>query len=132
MSANSVLLIDGTSESSKQYDMHLVPCRIRTTGHTNELANNFKKDAEESAEDNSQVVTYIRGRKIIGKPLTYLDRFQTVLLEPVQDPETPNTYKETARIGMVFNYEREGNEARLQEEISKFEEHLQLADVIHD
>ncbi|CUS25106.1 LAQU0S27e00232g1_1 [Lachancea quebecensis] len=132
MSANSVLLLSNSSEDTKLYDMHLVPCKIRATGHTNELANNLEKDTEESADNNSRVVTYIRGRKVVGKSLACLERFQTILLEPSSDPETSNAYRETARIGTAFNYEREGNESRLQEELSKFEEYLQLTDVIHD
>ncbi|SCV03281.1 LANO_0G03202g1_1 [Lachancea nothofagi CBS 11611] len=115
----------------KCYELHLVPCKIGVTGPTKQLEEHFQVDAEESHEEELKVVTYIRGRKIIGKPVPLLDDHELVALEPQTSLNGERELKVLAKVSNIYNYEREGNEKRLQEEMLKFEEFLQLAELIH-
>ncbi|SCU95942.1 LAFA_0G03312g1_1 [Lachancea sp. 'fantastica'] len=116
-----------------EYELHLVPCKIGTTGPTKEMASGFRRDADEPKQESEGSVTYLRGRKIIGKAVfPQKDRYTVVALEPCET--TNNTsldHKKAAEISHIYNYEREGNEQRMHEEMDKFHEYLELSDLIH-
>lgn len=117
---------DGT-----EYTMHLVPCKIRVAGPTAELTTNFDEDLEESKTDGSRVVNYIRGRKLVGKSLSCFQDCDIVLLDQDCEASTGTNFTPSGRVSSIVNYEREGNEQRLQEEMEKFNEFLQLSETIH-
>ncbi|SCU99449.1 LAME_0G03224g1_1 [Lachancea meyersii CBS 8951] len=120
------------SGSSAAYELHLVPCKIGITGSTTELSNNFAKDAKESSSSENKAVTYIRGRKIVGKTVEPLnDTHKIVVVEQLAQSDSSKEYQQAGEISQIYNYEREGNEHRLHEEMQKFQEFLELAELIH-
>lgn len=124
------------------YSAHLIPCKVRYTGPTDEFKSNFELDAsndevsgQSEKESNQDVshVTYLRGRKIIGQELLPTKDYAAFLMStPSESPEAPGTaMKPVARLSSVTNYEREGNEERLQEEMGKFNDFIELNDIVH-
>ncbi|CCK69194.1 ribonuclease H2 subunit C family protein KNAG_0C00800 [Huiozyma naganishii CBS 8797] len=110
------------------YTVHMVPCKIRYTGPTKELTNNMIIE-ETNDKYNS---TYITGHKIRGREV---DTSQQMLSPYIlkDNPETTTdeklstiSSKNASPIQHLINYEREGNESRLVEEMSKLEEFLLL------
>ncbi|CEP64394.1 uncharacterized protein LALA0_S11e03092g [Lachancea lanzarotensis] len=115
------------------YELHLVPCKIGTTGPTEELKNGFQEDTAESNKEQSKTVTYLRGRKIVGKAVTpQKGDYKIVALTSFGTSDTTtSSYKQTAEISHIYNYEREGNEQRRDDEMDKFQEYLELTDLIN-
>lgn len=67
----------------------------------------------------------------MGKPLNFLESCSMILVEESTDAEDQTTMKKVADVSKLINYEREGNESRLEEEMAKFQEFLNLNDIIH-
>lgn len=136
-------LSSSESGSKKEYVAHLVPCKIRYTGPSEEFVDNFHMDPNDdqclrkqeldgtnTEEPEDLHITYLRGRKIAGKNvLKSVADCQAYLLEnSVNDTAT---LKCSAKISELVNYERDGNQERLIEELNKFDEFIKLSDIIH-
>ncbi|EDO19054.1 hypothetical protein Kpol_2000p18 [Vanderwaltozyma polyspora DSM 70294] len=141
-----------SSNSAKEYLGHLVPCKIRYNGPSDEFTDNFNMDNEEMevlnndvADESKQVyVNYIRGRKIIGQDVLPIfgEGSKAFLTENVissdatMEEEFDNTEsinaKPIATLNKLINYERDGNESRLSSELQKFQEYIELNDIIHN
>ncbi|QEU60188.1 hypothetical protein KDRO_C07180 [Kluyveromyces lactis] len=116
----------------KQCQAHLVPCKIRYTGPTDELEEQFIMDKEvTSALHENRNVTYIRGRKVIGEQVMFEDR-TSYILSTREDDNGNLIIEPTYKVTEIFNYEREGNEERLTYEMSKFKECRELDFLIHE
>ena len=76
-------------------------------------------------------VTYIRGRKVIGEQVVFDDR-TTYIMSTREDDSGNLLIEPTYKVTEIFNYEREGNEERLTDEISKFIECRELDSLIHE
>ncbi|SCW03119.1 LAFE_0G03356g1_1 [Lachancea fermentati] len=133
MSNHTKILLSSEGEASlPKYEGHFVPCKSRYTGSTLEFKDNFKEDTEDTSTSSSDnVSTYVRGRKLVGKPLNFLESCSMILVEESTDAEDQTTMKKVADVSKLINYEREGNESRLEEEMAKFQEFLNLNDIIH-
>ncbi|QLG70207.1 hypothetical protein HG535_0A01450 [Zygotorulaspora mrakii] len=135
-----------------EYTAHFIPCKVRYNGATEEFVDNFHCDNEDDLtlkrkEDDSLngeklCVRHIRGRKIVGKKFLGSDGYQTFLVKTGtregEDGETGQISLDTtskiepiAKISSMINYERDGNEERLLEELEKFQQFLDVSDVIH-
>lgn len=116
----------------KQCQAHLVPCKIRYTGQTDELEEQFIMDKQViSPLHENRNVTYIRGRKVIGEQVVFHDR-TTYIMSTREDDSGNLLIEPTYKVTEIFNYEREGNEERLTDEISKFIECRELDSLIHE
>lgn len=129
------ILIEKPLESlPTSYQAHFVPCKVRYSGTTQEFKDQFQLDQEEmqgTRAGKDEYVTYIRGRKIVGKEITALEGCLATLVEETTDPDGNTTWQPVASLSKLVNYEREGNEGRLEEEMGKFQEFVELADLIH-
>lgn len=132
--------LTGNQESLPTYTAHLVPCKVRYTGPTTEFQDNLLMDsehhrslkkAEPEQQSNVSHVTYIRGRKIAGQEVLGSDQYATFLMNSSTDASGDSHMKPMAKVSNVINYERDGNEDRLQEELEKFNELLELTELIH-
>ncbi|SCV00816.1 LAMI_0G07470g1_1 [Lachancea mirantina] len=132
---------NGAKNKEPEYEVSLVPCKIRFNGSTTEFQAHFMDDQEDLRKTNDNLVTSIRGRKIIGKKLKFFEDSKIVLADVVEstDDDSSNnaacktkSYQETAVVTQLVNYEREGNESRLEEEMHKFGEYLELVRMIHN
>lgn len=99
-----MMSIDLTQDTQAQFQGHLVPCKIRYTGQTQELTR-FDQDH------------CIRGRVLEGQKVA-----DTAVLMQGE--------KAVAR-GTLKNYEREGNQDRLHNEMDKWNDFLRLNNAIH-
>ncbi|KAH3899759.1 uncharacterized protein SCDLUD_004047 [Saccharomycodes ludwigii] len=121
--------------SQEAFSVHLVPCLIDYNGPTQELPGNFDKEVVKDGEI-AYEARYLRGHKIIGKKVQMKWNFQPFLIDICQvSGEDEDLGSDTAQcqnikiLGQcreIVNYEREGNESRLNEEMTKFEEYLEL------
>lgn len=113
-------------------EAHLVPCRVRLTGPTEEFEDQIIMDNENTnlAHQNMNV-TYVRGRKIIGQPVEFRNS-DYFLVQSSEDNEGNATMKPISKLSQIVNYEREGNEDRLLEEIKRFNELRNLEALIHE
>nr|CCA89258.1 ribonuclease H2 subunit [Kluyveromyces marxianus]CCA89270.1 ribonuclease H2 subunit [Kluyveromyces marxianus] len=116
---------------AKNYTAHLVPCKVRQTGPTTEFNDQFILD-EELIEPTQQgkSVTYIRGRKIVGDELRFEDS-SCFVVKTSQDGLGNNLVEPVFNVAKIVNYEREGNEERLINELTNFEELRHLESLIH-
>lgn len=131
------------SSSESEYAAHFVPCKIRYTGPTEELVDHFHMDPNNdqclrkqeierahTEEPENLQITYLRGRKIVGQNVfkSGVD-CQAYMLEKSANDDV--TLKCSAKITNLMNYERDGNEERLLEELTKFDEFIKICDIIH-
>lgn len=130
----------GSTDALPTYKAHLVPCKIRYSGATSEFQDNFvmdnkhrqclaKSDADQHC--NASQVTYIRGRKIVGREVLNSKDYSAFLMSSSADASDELTMKPIAQVTHIVNYERDGNEERLDEELTKFNELLEVSEVIH-
>ena len=130
----------------KEYTAHFIPCKVRYTGPTSEFVDNFdhhdKNDQSLAKEDDATdkkvnfEVRYLRGRKLIGRPVMESADTQAFLVKRATEDEnssgsTSMALQCTAKVRTLINYERDGNDERLLEEMAKFQEHLEIANIIH-
>lgn len=124
------------------YAAHLVPCKVRYTGATEEFKDNFRMDlshgeslkkVEPDSQHNTSHVTYFRGRKVVGQEILSSSDYDAFLMSTSEASDASETKiaKPIAKISSVINYERDGNEDRLREEIDKFNEFIELNDIVH-
>lgn len=122
------------------YTAHLVPCKVRYTGPTEEFRDNFHVDpshdeslqkAESGAKQGASHVSYLRGRKISGRDILPTKDHAAFLMSNSSDASEAPAYTPVAKLSSVINYERDGNEERLQEEVSKFNELVEFLDLVH-
>ncbi|QLQ78797.1 hypothetical protein HG537_0B01450 [Torulaspora globosa] len=130
--------MSGDDETLPVYTAHLVPCKVRYSGPTAEFQDNFHMDSEHDKSLRKEVeqtdvshVTYIRGRKIVGRQVFGSNEYRAFLMNSSSDASDELTMKPIATVSEVVNYERDGNESRLQEEITRLDELLELIEVIH-
>lgn len=124
------------THQTKQYIAHLVPTRVQIDSKTSEF-----KTALNNETPNSEITTtYIRGKQIKGKSvhvetLTPYIISQGRTKNELDEQENNNTetlvISDLIPIQQIINYEREGNEERLQMELSKFNEYLDLTNTIN-
>lgn len=131
--------LNGDHEALPAYTAHLVPCKVRYSGPTVEFQDNFHMDSEhdrslkkdEAEQCAVSHVTYVRGRKIVGRQVFGSGEYTAFLMNRSPDASGELTMKQIARVSGIVNYERDGNESRLQEEIGRLEELLELSEVVH-
>lgn len=116
---------------SKHYDLHLVPCKIYYTGPNCEFTKQFIIDQDKKVGQDDNFTSYIRGRKIIGKELVLSDLNYFLVDEVIEESRSHLMLNPLAKIDKIVNYERNGNEARLDIEMEKFYEFLELNKCIH-
>lgn len=140
MTQRNIDLSEVSSLPSPGYTAHFVPCKVRYSGPTEEFARNFQLDSdnhqslrknEAETESKTSHVTYLRGRKIIGQEFFTPEEYNAFLMKRSSDASDASTLKPVAKISNLINYERDGNEERLNEELSKFNEFIKLVDIIH-
>lgn len=76
-------------------------------------------------------VSYIRGRKVIGESVIFKDSV-SYITSSHEDEEGNLLIEPSHKVNDIFDYEREGNEDRLSEELSKFKELRELEALIHE
>ncbi|QLL31284.1 hypothetical protein HG536_0B01460 [Torulaspora globosa] len=132
--------LTGDHDALPTYTAHLVPCKVRYSGPTAEFQDNLHMDSEHhrslkkpEAEQQCDVshVTYIRGRKIVGRQVFGSAEYTAFLMNSSSDASGDLTMKPIARVSEIVNYERDGNEGRLHEEVGRLEELLELSDMVH-
>lgn len=126
------------SDKTKKYTAHYIPCKIRYDGESTEFENNFIFDEDEMKERNknddhaTMYVNYLRGRKILGKKVV-IENSRAFLMDGKIDTTAADggSVDVVAEVSSMINYERDGNESRLQDEMARFQEYLQLSDIVH-
>ncbi|CDO92802.1 unnamed protein product [Kluyveromyces dobzhanskii CBS 2104] len=115
-----------------RHQVHLVPCKVRYTGPTNEFEDQFIMDenTNDLSHENKHV-SYIRGRKVIGESVIFKDSV-SYITSSHEDEEGNLLIEPSHKVNDIFDYEREGNEDRLSEELSKFKELRELEALIHE
>lgn len=126
-----------TEESYDTYTAYLVPANINTSIQTNEFQDNFNQNEEVIFNDQTLNANYLTGKKILSKeiPSTKIQfnacivNIQNTDLERSSDAAT--TITSLKNINKINLSEREGNEYVLLDEVSKFNEFIDLASTIH-
>lgn len=119
------------TDDLKNYELHMVPCKVRYDGPTEEFVNQLKTDAvHTNASHDDKAVTYLRGRKLIGDIINIGDRV-AYLVQSKEDTSGQISIITTSAVSRIINYEREGNEERLEEELKRFEELHQVNSILH-
>ncbi|CCE64755.1 hypothetical protein TPHA_0I02540 [Tetrapisispora phaffii CBS 4417] len=132
---------------NRGYTAHNVPCKIRYSGPSDEFEDNFIFDEDNT---NDMYVNYLRGCKIVGQEINSVfdKEVNCYLMDVTGDMDISESHNDkngdsdnkklesislvpVAKILKVINYERDGNESRLVEEMGKFEESLELNELIH-
>ncbi|SCU96898.1 LADA_0H03334g1_1 [Lachancea dasiensis] len=132
MSVDTIFLDKSkTNGSFTHYDVHLVPCKIKVTESTKELDSGFDQDLEESNSNEAKVVRYIRGRKVVGCLAPFQQDSTILAVSSLLSHDGQKEFEQIAYVDHIYNYEREGNEPRLREEMEKFAEYINLAELIH-
>lgn len=118
-------------QNTPQYTLHYIPAKINYNGPTAEFTNNFEEDPELSKTNH---ITYFRGRKLVGQNInkqeTLVPYIQQQNLEDDSKDECIKT-KDLINIREIYNYEREGNDSRLNIELSKYNEFVDICNIIH-
>ncbi|CCF59052.1 hypothetical protein KAFR_0G00190 [Kazachstania africana CBS 2517] len=127
------IVLESTGENANK-SIHLIPARVKYTGPTTEFEDNFKNDPNESESH----VRYLRGKKLLGTDILssipgrkgYIIEKKNGKADEGQEQEK-EAYITSGPLTSVINYEREGNEKRSEDEVSKFQEYISLIDIIH-
>ncbi|CCH58381.1 hypothetical protein TBLA_0A05880 [Henningerozyma blattae CBS 6284] len=114
---------------------HLVPCIIHFNGQSDEIKTNLKFDQEEEKNHTNKFVTYFRGRKLIGQDVLKLlnenNKVKAFVMEDTTNIQNNKQFHVVSTLDKVINYEREGNEDRLDMEMSKLREFIDVTNLIH-
>ncbi|CCD22226.1 uncharacterized protein NDAI_0A00680 [Naumovozyma dairenensis CBS 421] len=124
--------------------LNFVPIKIHMNDKTKEFSNNFiVTNTPIQLGNNKQwnrLETFLRGAKLIGTDISLHDNETLILSQrEIQDNDSLSTtcdpkqiYVVDSTIDKMLNFEREGNEQRIEEELNKFYEYIQLNNLLHN
>ncbi|CAL9731628.1 hypothetical protein MOUN0_M01772 [Monosporozyma unispora] len=113
--------------------LHFIPAKINSDCSTTELANELFNETPE--EDYTTI--YLRGRKLKGKPVLVESLIpcliqKTEIEEQNDSNSTIINNDDILTLTSIINYEREGNEERLDKEHERFHEFMDITNLIHE
>lgn len=136
-----------SNKNDKKEVAHLVPCIIHYSGKVTDvpvseglqfdkeemdkLNENSNTEIDDQQKENKKYVTYLRGRKIIGYDLLPLMKNCNAYLMEEKETIQGSNFENIAQFDKIINYEREGNDIKLNDEHERFKEFLALNNTIH-